>query len=429
MISRRLFPSLIAVCTLAVTAGIGLIAPPFASATAPTALYANPQGGGTSCNAIDPCAITTAFTALQASDQLILQSGSYGTAATPIGTSLVVSAPNTSIFGQPGKPVPVIYSDASVGINLSVAASLNGVELNVTGTKAGLVVAQGGTASHVAVRATKATACAVNGTVIDSLCTTAGTNASAVSGVQTGGTFTPVVRGVTAEATNAASTGIDFTATDNESISATITNVIAHGGLADLEAQATSSTGTSAVTVSHSDYATSVASGDPAGTATVINGPANRPAPPKFVDAATGDYHVLKGSVTVNNGAADPTNDLTDLDGRPRTLGSSPDIGAYELPQAPTVAGFVARKVTAKKAELSVRVDPEGLATTVRYAGSNGKTNLAAGKAVHVGAGGAPVTVTFVLSGLIAKTTYRLQVIAKNADGVATSKVLKVKTR
>src|SRR5205823_253263 len=65
---------------------------------------------------------------------------------------------------------------------------------------------------------------------------------------------------------------------------------------------------------------------------------------PVFVNATAGDFRQTAGSVsTIDKGAAigglDPT---SDLDGEPRSLGSAPDIGADELPGAPSVSGGAA---------------------------------------------------------------------------------------
>ncbi|HZF20098.1 MAG TPA: choice-of-anchor Q domain-containing protein [Burkholderiales bacterium] len=52
---------------------------------------------------------------------------------------------------------------------------------------------------------------------------------------------------------------------------------------------------------------------------------------PKFVSAATGNFHLLAGSAAIDNGSA-AVNALvtTDFDGNPRPQGTAPDIGAFE---------------------------------------------------------------------------------------------------
>ena len=55
---------------------------------------------------------------------------------------------------------------------------------------------------------------------------------------------------------------------------------------------------------------------------------------PLFVDADSGDYHLLPGSPCINAGDPDyePEPGETDLDGRPRVIGGRIDMGAFEYP-------------------------------------------------------------------------------------------------
>jgi hypothetical protein len=62
----------------------------------------------------------------------------------------------------------------------------------------------------------------------------------------------------------------------------------------------------------------------------------NLTGPPGFVDEAVGDYRLAPGSSSIDAGTADPLNGPLDYYGLPRTLGSAPDMGAYEFdPGAP----------------------------------------------------------------------------------------------
>ena len=62
-------------------------------------------------------------------------------------------------------------------------------------------------------------------------------------------------------------------------------------------------------------------------------------ADPKFVNPATGDYHLQPTSPAVNSGSPSQPDDIgpsdTDLDGNPRIVGPLIDRGAYESPEAP----------------------------------------------------------------------------------------------
>ena len=66
----------------------------------------------------------------------------------------------------------------------------------------------------------------------------------------------------------------------------------------------------------------------------------NQSGDPLFANAAAGDLHPLAGSPLIDAGTADPANGTTDVDGRARSLGAAPDIGAYEFPPpAPSPPG------------------------------------------------------------------------------------------
>lgn len=87
------------------------------------------------------------------------------------------------------------------------------------------------------------------------------------------------------------------------------------------------------VTLSHSNYRPAKVSALPG---TVSDGGGNQTgAEPSL----TPDFHELAGSVTIDAGVADSQLGAQDPDGDPRTLGSAPDIGAYEfVPPAPPPA-------------------------------------------------------------------------------------------
>jgi hypothetical protein len=91
-------------------------------------------------------------------------------------------------------------------------------------------------------------------------------------------------------------------------------------------------------------------------------GTGNINADPLFVDAATGDLHILAGSpcVDAGNTAAIPAGLVTDLDGNARVFGAAVDMGAYEdaTPSPTSCAAILAADDTS--ASGSYRIDPDG---------------------------------------------------------------------
>jgi hypothetical protein len=63
-------------------------------------------------------------------------------------------------------------------------------------------------------------------------------------------------------------------------------------------------------------------------------GPGNFAADPVFVDAANGNYRLQTNSPCINTGDSSSAVGGTDLDGRPRLIGGTADIGAYEYQSA-----------------------------------------------------------------------------------------------
>ena len=121
------------------------------------------------------------------------------------------------------------------------------------------------------------------------------------------------VRNVTAIATGQSSVGIDCDVDGT----GTLVNVLVRGGSTDLRGHH------DACTATYSNFRADRATGMRAGIG-------NQSAQPLFADA---DYRPAPGSPTIDAGT---TGDGLDPDGRPRTLGAAPDIGAYEFAPAAT---------------------------------------------------------------------------------------------
>ena len=133
-----------------------------------------------------------------------------------------------------------------------------------------------------------------------------------------------------------------------------------------------------------------------------------------FPNLLLNGVHPAAGSPTIDAGvSASPY----DLDGKPRSLGSAPDMGAYEwVPTAPAVITGEVTAVTATGAVVPGSVDPRGAATSfsVQYGTSSYTSSLAAGSA---GSATLPVGISATLTGLSPATTYHYRVVASNSEG------------
>jgi hypothetical protein len=141
---------------------------------------------------------------------------------------------------------------------------------------------------------------------------TSSSGAAALKLRESGGTGALALRNVTAMAPQANAIRCEVNAT----LQATIVNVIARGGVTDVDAR----NGGEGCSASHSNLR-------PEASPALALGDGIVAAEPRFVDPAVGDYRPTHDSPTVDAGAADQFTGAVDPDGRPRTV---PDVGAYE---------------------------------------------------------------------------------------------------
>ncbi|MHC4088367.1 MAG: right-handed parallel beta-helix repeat-containing protein, partial [Planctomycetota bacterium] len=123
-------------------------------------------------------------------------------------------------------------------------------------------------------------------------------------------------------------------------------------------------------------------------------GTGNIDADPMFTDALNGDYRLLSGSpcIDVGNNAAVPADITTDLDGHPRIVNNTVDMGAYEIPAKTGIKGTVvgvdsSGKVSGPLAGSTVALS--GQETAITVTDSNGNFSF-----LNISAGDYTVTIT-----------------------------------
>jgi hypothetical protein len=404
-----------------------------ASAHAITGIrYAAPAGTGTACTQPAPCAIDVAINDALPFNEVLVEPGNYGTAAAPLTTELQDEGHALVIQGVPGKAMPVIHSAASPAL-FDESSAVSDLEFLTTGDNSvNLVDSATGTHLIVANLDDNGHACDVFAALADSVCLATGADAVAVD-VEIGGTNggptnvgTGTLRGVTAESTSATGIGVKVDAGENSTATLDVTNSIFHGGATDVIAHTETPTSTATIALNHSDYA-SVNSTSPMGSATITGDPSNITTPPTFVNAASFDFAESRGSVTIDHGATDPAGD-TDLAGNPRTIGSAPDIGAYEFALPPTTGKVVITKKTPHTVHAMVKVNPKGDPTSVELFAISG-THHFHSRLVSAGAGSSATAVSLVVKGLKPHSKYHVHTVATSSGGHASSPTKTVHTR
>lgn len=415
--------------------GVALVVIAGASANAAQAAtrYAAPaaQGTGDCSSPANPCTLQSAISGSAIGDTVILagNNGTYGSASAPLASTIsdrAADAPGT-LEGTPGQPRPVIYSSANIGLNVAGVSSVSGSatalsDLDIEELAPGLPTAleANGNVDRVVARALNGAsqACEPLGlpfpqteVVSNSLCVA--TNGVALGESANGTDAQPqsvTLRNDTLFASGANSYGLDYSI-GGFSVAIAATNVIAHGDVSDVAANAFSG-GSVSIQLAYCNFASTNAGG---GTAISGAGP-NQNVRPAFVNAARDDFHEAAGSPTIDGGVTDPANGNTDLGGNPRLTGTATDIGAYEA-QPPAVIAGAPSAVGVNQGTLNVNVNPNDLVTSVRaYVGSSTGSEEAL-PSQSVSPGLAPVALTFSAAGLKPGSTYHYHFVASNAIG------------
>ncbi len=145
-------------------------------------------------------------------------------------------------------------------------------------------------------------------------------------------------------------------------------------------------------------------------------------AAPALADPLPGslDVHQLSTSATINAGSAAAARDAGsagDFEGEPRIIGPAPDIGADEIPLAPTVATAVPSVLNETTVTLTGTVNPNALATAARFqwGPTTAYGNVTADR--QAGSGAASQSAAATLTGLAPGTMYHARLVAENAKG------------
>jgi len=328
--------------TLSLAAAIAL----FASAPAlADTIYASPSGTnvGACTQSSNPCPLQTAISQASSGSELVLEPGTYVSHQAPIqvGTQL-------DIHGEDGQPAPTIVNDhSSCAANDIVCLGQNTITIGATGSLRHLrVIETGGKGSSPFAIQSYA-----GGETIEDV------YAESADGVAINAAASAVIRDTVAWAPSSQWAAIAAWAPAQvrlENVTAVggpnayglwlyedclsgcgtglfvqSQNTILRGGAGDIANPGQFAVAWS-VTASYSNY--DVPASD---NITSSNTDANQSAAPQFVDAANGDFRELESSPTRDAGVASTDLGPVSLGGGARTVGSAPDIGAYEWTPAP----------------------------------------------------------------------------------------------
>lgn len=410
-----------------------------ASAALASLRYAAPsaQGSDNCTSEANACTLTEAVAGAGTADTVILlgDKGSYGSLASPLTKTIKgpkADAP-AAIEGAAGQPRPVIYTSANPGLEfleatlvegVDHATSLSGLEVQETASGLPSALAVVGDLDHMVARTLDGGfACAADGvehgqeSVSDSLCVGTGFSGSGLYTVESGSGQTEnlVLRNDTFYGSGEGSTrGMDIGVNDL-TVDIAAFNVISYG-----EAESLAASGQAHIVFHNSNYDARMQLNGPA-TATAPGTDGNQTAAPLFVNAPGGDFEEAPGSPTIDAGLTEAANGETDLAGRPRTIGPATDIGAYEAPEAPTLAAGAVSSLTTATATLNVSVNPNYDPTSVQaFIGTSTGTETAL-TVQSLPLGIAPVALSFPAGSLAPGTLYHFHFTATNGVGVVST--------
>jgi hypothetical protein len=317
--------------------------------------YAAPGGTGKDpcANPARPCTVFRAadesapHTSIRAGDVVELAPGTYyAKEEGEFGYIPPVQLPEgVTLRGATGKPRPLIVmpadSFADSALYVPEKAEVANVEIRNLMDTAGAIDVSGGTIDRVIARSTitsEPTCYFFYGTVRNSACIAAGGGpAIGTNNTAFKGGFDAIIRNSTLVATGPGSVGMQFVFSAfrrGMTVNVDVVGTLIAGEEKDVVAKASPlNKGRGAVidvNLRDSGYATVETEAMAGGKASVTppGGNGNVKATPLL---ARDNLHQLPDSPTVDGGAADGASGDLDVDGQPRAMGASPDIGADEL--------------------------------------------------------------------------------------------------
>lgn len=319
--------------------------------------YVAAGGSGSSCTVGQPCSIQTGVGSAASGDTVLVAAGSY-----TVSAPLVANGAFT-VKGVPGQARPQISNNGTGSTSVSTGSG------SITWEKTTLVLIGGATAERLSVYQSGSNAIAIEAqktTVSDSLAVSTGGGGIAVDLVGGSDLFpgSAVLRNSIVYANGSAGTGINGTGLGLHlrnltvvapgsggdafdltgsgfcgtsycpgalSASADAKSVIFIAALAEIALTTTYSGAGATLTIDHSNYRNGKVLAVGGGHLTV--GAGNQSSDAVFVSGS--DYHESSSSPTIDKGAVDAYSSTQDPDGNARTVGTQPDIGAYEYVSQP----------------------------------------------------------------------------------------------